>query len=278
MPMNNNNERLRLPIAYLTSFVLSILLTVLVALFVFKQTFFTQQAVFKAFDQSSYVNIARESLIENSKEIIIQYGVDESIIDDLYNPIQFEEDLKGSLQSIWTKQVYQIDSSILDTEIKARLNQFLVNQGLTITTEVQVGIDEASQLIIDEYQKKSTIPLLSAYRSIMVTYEKYLNYSELILGVLLIGLTYFLYRLLSKSKVSLFIGYALATSSWLMFLLALYFRVDGFYTRIQIRPEYINKLLVILGSNTLNLFIYLSLGGIGLSLFLFYMAYHKDKS
>ncbi|MEI7668441.1 MAG: hypothetical protein WCI62_05565, partial [Erysipelotrichaceae bacterium] len=111
--MSQNNERLRYPIAYFTSFVLSILLTLLAALFIMKQAFFSEQALTVAFDQSTYAELARASMIESSKEIIIQYGVDESIIDDLFNPIQFESDLKASLHSIWTHQVYQVDTSTL---------------------------------------------------------------------------------------------------------------------------------------------------------------------
>jgi hypothetical protein len=275
--MSQNNERLRYPIAYLTTFILSILMTLLLTLCVIKQAFMTEQAIISAFDQSAYAELARDALIENTKEIIIQYGVDESIIDDLFNPLQFETDLKGSLHSIWTNQVHLVDTSSLLVKIKDRLNQYLLKNGFTITTEIQIGIDEASQLVIEEYQKKSTIPLIHTYSTLISNYNHYFIYGVLTLGGLLLGLSYFLYRLLSKSKVLLFMGYAVATSSWLILLLALYLKMDGVYTRIQIRPEYINKLIVSVGSNALDYFMYVALSGMVGSLILFCFAYYNSQ-
>lgn len=246
-----NQEKARSIIASFTVLMLTLCTVVWIGLITINPFFFSQDAMTEAMVKSSFTNNVYDEWVAKSKDIATQYGVDEEIIEGIVSLEKMESDIQLTLHETSLDGDPYIDTLNLSQELRSRLVAFMEEQELTLTSEVQAGIDELVTLITDDYIRSATIPYYDLYLSARNRIDTPSRNLSIILFLLIVSLAYFLYRLLAQKQWNRSVTTVLLSTGWIYFLIPGYLYVEGFYDRIQIRPYSIQRLAAVLLENGL---------------------------
>ena len=246
-----NQEKARSIIASFTVLMLTLCTVVWIGLITINPFFFSQDAMTEAMVKSSFTNNVYDEWVAKSKDIATQYGVDEEIIEGIVSLEKMESDIQLTLHETSLDGDPYIDTLNLSQELRSRLVAFMEEQELTLTSEVQAGIDELVTLITDDYIRSATIPYYDLYLSARDRIGIPSRNLSIILFLLIVSLAYFLDRLLPRRQWYRSMTTVLLSAGWIYFLIPGYLYVEGFYDRIQIRPYSIQRLAALLLENGL---------------------------
>ncbi len=246
-----NQEKARSIIASFTVLMLTLCIVVWIGLITINPFFFSQDAMTEAMVKSSFSNNDYDEWVAKSKDVATQYGVDEEVVEGIVSKEKMESDIQLTLHKTSLDGDPFIDTLELSRELRSRLVAFMESQELTMTSEVQAGIDELVTLITDDYIRSATIPYYDLYLSARNRIEIPSRNLSIILFLLIVSLAYFLYRLLAQKRWNRSLTTALLSTGWIYFLIPGYLYVEGFYDRIQIRPYSIQRLAAVLLENGL---------------------------
>jgi len=249
-----NRETIRKGIALLSIFVLSILIALTSLLLVVNVSLFTEYGFNRAIKKSDYVNASYGSLNETVAIELKQYGIKPSVLEGLFNPEMFENDLRDQFGSVFNQEELSIDYSSITNELDTRLKAFILAQDLTLTVEIETGLKEIEVIVLEAYRANTAFPFRNTYTSLTKTFQGV--YVPLVaIGVALIGLLIvFLRKLLSAKDFRNNMTIVLASSGWMLVLAPAYFYFEGFYKRINLNPQHLNDLIAsLIGNLFLNL-------------------------
>lgn len=244
-------EKARSIIASFTVLMLILCSVVWIGLLTINPFFFSQDAMTEAMEKSSFTKNVYDEWLAKSEDIATQYGVDEEIIEGIVSLEKMESDIQLTLHETSLDGDPYIDTLNLSQELRSRLVAFMEEQELTLTSEVQAGIDELVTIITDDYIRSATIPYYDLYLSARNRIEIPSRNLSIILFMLIVSLAYFLYSLLAQKQWNRSLTTVLLSTGWIYFLIPGYLYVEGFYDRIQIRPYSIQRLAAVLLENGL---------------------------
>ena len=246
-----NQEKARSVIASFTVLMLTICTVTMIGLLVITPFFLSQNALTEAMEKSTFSSNVYDEWLVKSKDIATQYGVDEEVVNSLISQTKMEEDIGLTLQETNLDGDPFIDTLSLSQELRSRLVAFMESQGLTLTSEVQAGIDELVDLVTDDYIRSATIPYYDLYLSARDRIGIPARNLSIILFLLIVSLAYFLARLLPRRQWYRSMTTVVLSTGWIYFLIPGFLYVEGFYDRIQIRPYSIQRLAALLLENGL---------------------------
>jgi len=246
-----NQEKARSVIASFTVLMLTICTVTMIGLLTITPFFLSQNALTEAMEKSTFSSNVYDEWLAKSKDIATQYGVDEEVVNGLISQTKMEEDIHLTLQETNLDGDPFIDTLSLSQELRSRLVAFMESQGLTLTSEVQTGIDELVDLVTDDYIRSATIPYYDLYLSARDRIGIPSRNLSIILFLLIVSLAYFLDRLLPRRQWYRSMTTVVLSTGWIYFLIHGYLYVEGFYDRIQIRPYSIQRLAALLLENGL---------------------------
>lgn len=276
--MMKNQEKARSVIASFTVLMLTLVTVLLIGLLTIAPFFLSQDALTEAMGKSTFGSSVYDEWLVKSKDIATQYGVDEEVVEDLVSKAKMEEDIRLTLHESSLDGDPFIDTLSLSQELRERLIAFMESQELTLTSEVQTGIDELVGLITDDYIRSATIPyydlFLSARNRIAIPSRNL----SIILLLLIVSLAYFLARLLPHRQWYRSMTTVVLSAGWIYFLIPGFLYVEGFYDRIQIRPYSIQRLSAVLLENGLVKLIGVGLVSVLVGSILMYLASSKKET
>ncbi|HAM63918.1 MAG: hypothetical protein A2Y20_03630 [Firmicutes bacterium GWF2_51_9] len=249
--MMKNQEKARSVIASFTVLMLTLCTVTMIGLLAIIPFFLSQDALTEAMEKSTFSSNVYDEWLAKSKDIATQYGVDEEVVEGIVPQTKMEADIRLTLQETSLDEDPFIDTLALSQELRRRLVVFMESQELTLTSEVQAGIDELVDLITDDYIRSATIPYYDLFLSARSRIDIPSRNLSIILFLLIVSLAYFLNRLLPRRRWYRSLTTVSLSAGWIYFLIPGYLYVEGFYDRIQIRPYSIQRLAALLFENGL---------------------------
>lgn len=246
-----NQEKTRNLIASFTVLMLILCSVVWIGLLTINPFFLSQDALTEAMEKSTFSFNVYDEWLTKSKDIATQYGVDEKVVEGVVPQTKMEADIRLTLQETSLDEDPFIDTLSLSQLLRSRLVAFMESQELTLTSEIQTGIDELVDLITDDYIRSATIPYYDLFLSARNRTEIPSRNLSIILLLLIVSLAYFLDRLLPRSQWYRSMTTVVLSTGWIYFLIPGYLYLEGFYDRIQIRPYSIQRLAALLLENGL---------------------------
>ena len=209
-------SKLRVLFAYLLLFVMSLTLTSAVALGVADLTVlnpavFSKSVTFVSYDQRS-AELARQETVE----IGLLYGVSE----EYPSNIDFVSFAKSLAFISYPESVEEKTMAVSDTfkqEVSDALQEYALSQGLSLTEEVQFGIDEMTIEVVEAFEAAASIPLHQSFFNLIETFNRLLYPVVIILFIILLIQQQILYRL-DRHGHYRNLAYVFVTSGWLMIL------------------------------------------------------------
>lgn len=269
-----NPETLRKGIGLFSTFILSLLITLTVLLVILNMSLFSGYGFNQAMKQTDYVHRNYLALNETVTLRLKQYGIDAIVLDGLFNPEMFENDLRDQFDSVFKQEELSIDYSNITNELDTRLKAFIIEQDLTLTKEVETGLLEIEAIVLEAYRAHTAFPFRNTY---LIVYKPF---KDLFLPIVGIGLVlsglliYFLKRLLSPNQFLSNLTVAFASCGWMLVLAPAYLYIEGFYKRINLEPEVLKNFIeVLLG----NLFLNSMIVGIGILFILFFFNLFRNS-
>ncbi len=235
-------SKLRVLYVYLLLFVTSLTLTSAVALGVADLTvlnpeLFSKSVAFTNYDQRS-AELARQEAIE----IGLLYGVSE----EYPSNIDFVSYAKSLAFISYPESVAEktMEVSIsFKQEVSDALQEYALSQGLSLTEEVQFGIDEMTIEVVEAFKAAASIPLHQSFFNLIETFNILLYPVVIILFIILLIQQQILYRL-DRHRHFRNLAYVFVTSGWMMILVPLALLINGTYRQIMIYPDYFLDLLI----------------------------------
>lgn len=227
---------------YVLWFVMSLTLTFTVALAVssltfFSPTSFSDSIVFVKYDERS-AELAKQEAVE----IGLLYGVEQKVMERL-DIDQYAKQVAYIQYPNNISEKLTIELSLLKSDVLIALQDYALTQGLSLTQEVQFGINEMAYEVVDVIKSAITIPLHQSFFKLIETFQKFYYPLIVIMMIVLVIQQQILYRL-DRRNHSRNIGYMLLMSGWMMILVPGVLLLGGFYRQILIFPDYFRDLLI----------------------------------
>lgn len=235
-------SKLRILYTYLLWFVMSLTLTLTIASIVSAVTFFNPTSFSNSIAFVNYDERSSELAKQEAIEIGLLYGVEQKVMENLEID-QYAMQVAFIPYPDSISEKVAIELSLLENDVRIALQDYALTQGLSLTQEVQFGIDEMTDEVVDAIKSAITIPLHQSFFNLIASFQKVFYPVIIILMIVLLIQQQILYRL-DRRNHSRNIAYTLLTSGWMMILVPGLLLFGGFYRRIMLYPDYFRDLLI----------------------------------
>jgi hypothetical protein len=236
-------EKYRSVIAAFTTFFITLCLTAMIAILVGAQSLISETSIREAIIDAEYENNAWVTFNEKLIALGSQYGVGSVYFDAMITQRNMASDIQKTLDDTFDHRFPLIDTSGLSVSLDNRLMDFVDDEGLTWTNEIQAGILELSGQVRYEYISAVTIPYLEDYVKLTDRFRWPLTSLSIFLSIILVASIYFLYRLLPRLGFNRRIIQICIACAWTCIIIPTYLWFDGFYDRIRVQPYAFNRVL-----------------------------------
>jgi hypothetical protein len=234
-------SRLKSSYAYLLLFVMSLTLTLFVALIVSALSIFSPTRFYESLTYVRYEERASEMAKQEAIEIGFLYGVERDALENLGYESFARRVIFVPYPNV-VMSVLESESILFEQDVYVALEDYAMAQGLSLTFEVQDGIKEMTQEVVEAFKNAVAIPLHQSYFDLLLTFERIFYPNMLILLIVLLLQQQILYWLDRRNHMRN-LAYAFGSSAWMMILIPSGLLLSGFYRRIMIYPDYFRDLL-----------------------------------
>ena len=278
--MRRNNSKIRSSVSCVFAFLLSLLFLAIFVLLGLYFGIFNDRIIISKVSESNYYNEVQEELQETAETILVEAGLPTSVLAEAI-----------SLERVYIGGKYYIedtlagDKPVIETEriradLTSSIDQYLVDEGITRTEELDTGVKEIISVIEQEYRRGIEFQFIQYITIYKTYYRKILNNTIPVLLFLVGLICFFLIKMQRyKHRGIRYITYAMIASTGMTILSAAYLLLAGNYKLINAAPEYYKTFLTTYLKWGIQVFLYL--GGIGVIisiLLLSLVGYMKNKT
>lgn len=148
-------SRIKVILYFLLEFLLSVVILGVVGLGLLKSTLYNQDYVKKQFEKADYYNVLYTSINEEMSNIIVQAGLDESALEDIYTKEMLTEAIDNIITSVYNGKEYQVDTKEVKENLENNINKYLEKNNIKITD--QAALDKFVNNILKIYQDEITL-------------------------------------------------------------------------------------------------------------------------
>ncbi len=273
--MKRLSTNVRDGLAIILALVLSVVLTASGLLVSLKTTIFFENFIIEQIEDVDYAFYVQEYFMEVVESKAILYGVDADYLNEPFTQAKMKEDIFGSTRMLFDRQTPDFFVEELEDDIKAHLIDYAKDHNITLTIEVEAGIDELTQALVKDYTRIMQVPLFKNFVDVKEIFDRvfWIALSGLLVfaGVIL----WMLMRLYQNKHRGLrMISHTTSAAGLMSLVLLVPLYVSRFYERIQIRPRFFNLLLAEIIESALGVSILIALGWFVVSGILIYSSEH----
>ena len=257
----NQQERLRQIIAYLMAFILSVVLTLSMLLVGIKATIFNDTFILHQLDKSNYSNHVYDYFVDVSESLSILYGVDSEYLLQAFSKEQVETDILRSMRMILRNETPDFFEEQLTDDIKVGIIAFAQSIDLTMTEELEEGMNELTGLLVEDYTRIIQVPLFLNYAQAKQVVDQYIWWgigAMILLSLFLMGFLLKLYR--HRHRSMRLITYAVLAGGLMNLFILVPVYTSRFYDQIQISPNFFKILIGSIVRSSLSTMMFYSLG------------------
>lgn len=177
-------------VVYIINFLLVILIFLLSSLLILSNTVLNKQYVKNVLIKNDYYGRTYANIKEDFKNYIMQSGLQESILEDLYDREKVNSDIDMVIDSIFENKKLSIDTKTITKKLDNRINAVLENNNRRPEAEereeIKIFENTIAEVYIDGivYSSESVLEISNIYNKIQPLIIKVVN----LLGVLILAL------------------------------------------------------------------------------------------
>ena len=139
-------------VTYIISFVLSLCILLLATLLILSNTILDKHYVIGMLEKNHYYERTYEDIKDGFSNYIMQSGLEESILNDLYSKEKVVADVNMVIDSIYENKQFQIDTQIIRNKLDNRINTVLEQNNRVPDVEEREAIQIFVDAIVDTYE------------------------------------------------------------------------------------------------------------------------------
>lgn len=139
-------------ITYIISFILSLCILLFASLLIFSNTILDKQYMISMLEKNNYYERTYEDIKDGFKNYIMQSGLEESILDNLYSKEKVVSDVNMVIESIYENKELQIDIQTIRNQLNNRINTVLQQNHRVPDAEEREAIQVFVEAIVDTYE------------------------------------------------------------------------------------------------------------------------------
>lgn len=138
-------------IVYILDFALIICIVVLSSILIFSNTILSKQYMISVLEKNNYYEKVYYDIQDGFKNYIMQSGLEESILEDLYNQEKVNKDISIVLDVIYENKDEKIDTDVIRKTLDDRINKVLKENNRTPDREEKEAIKAFEDAIVETY-------------------------------------------------------------------------------------------------------------------------------
>lgn len=205
---------------YFLGFILSIFIFLLAILLIFSQTVFKKSFTLNALEKNNYYEKTYGDIRESFNNYIMQSGLDESILDNLYSIEKIKQDVNNVVNSIYENEQINTNTQDIKAELDSRIYKILEENNRKIESEEKKAIESFENTIVETYANgisfsKKTIEQVG---SVFTKISSLIIKAEIIIAIAVVLILIIIYAL-NKRDAFKYFGISLLTSGILFLLI-----------------------------------------------------------
>jgi|GEM_PF-3528274 len=237
-PLKIADSKYRKVIAYLLSFILSLLLLLTTLCLVAYFRVMSERHILSTLGDEYYEGVLKTA-VASAEDITMPTGIDVSVINGVFDIESVRRDVNGYISAAFAGRNYKPDTEAADNRLYKNVSEFLDSHDITLVNEKKETIEAYIKEINAEYEMHTRLPglgIITQYRT------KYLKIITIAFFVLL-GLSVIIAAIIIKMyhhphRGMRFIAYASGGTALMSLAAPLYLLIGGRYKGLNLSPEH----------------------------------------
>lgn len=246
--------KIKMILYYFLEFILSLTIFLLISLIILKTTLYNPNYIQKEFNKNNYYSNLYNSINEEMSNYIIQSGLEEDVLKDIYTEEMLKENINDIINTSYNNKKIIIDTKKVEESLKNNINKYLSKNNIEITDEE--SLNKFIEQIITVYKNEISLSnKVELAQKVINKTQNIITISIIVLIIISISIILIIKKI-SKENI---LGIPLITSGLL--LLFIYIFVTG---NIEITSLFIwdNNVSQLLQSIITNILLRITISGI----------------
>lgn len=237
-PLKIADSKYRKVIAYLLSFILSLLLLLSTLCLVAYFRVMSERHIINTLGDEYYEGVLKTA-VASAEDITMPTGIDVSVIDGVFDIDGVKRDVNGYISAAFAGETYTPDTEASDNRLYKNVSEFLDSHDVTLVNEKKETIDAYIKEINAEYALHTKLPGLGIISKYRTKYLKIVTIAFFVLLGLSVIITAIIIRMYRHPHRGMrFIAYATGGTALMALAAPLYLLIGGRYKGLNLSPEH----------------------------------------
>lgn len=261
---SKKRSNLKKVICILSSFFLSVTLTIITLFLSLKIGFISDTQVLAAFTDSAYYNNVYNHMISDCKNEALASNLSESIFDGVFSLDDMTSHCSMYTVSLINGKTYTPDTSTIESTLSENIRQYVEANQLEVDGEINDVITDFTASVISYYKSAIEFPYFDQIATIFNLFNKLILYIIPFIGFLSLVLIYILYKLNSykKNRSYRYLAYSFLSCALSLLVIPIFSYVTKFYNKLLFSPEYVYNFITTYYENGMKTFLYAGIGAL----------------
>lgn len=260
--MKQSKSKVQSLISSIFAFLLSLLFVACIVLLGLYFGVFSDRIIISKVNESNYYNEVHKELNDRVETILLDAGLPSSVLTEVITLERVYIGGKYYIEDTLSGKKSVIKTDRISVDLTKNMNQYLIEEGITQTDELDLGMKEIISEVEQEYKRGiqfQFIKYITEYKAY------YMELMRIIIPILVILIGFICYILVKMQKYKhrgiRYITYAMMSSTWITILTASFLLLTRSYNKVEVLPEYYDRFLTNYLRWDIQVFLYL--GGMG---------------
>ena len=149
-------------VSYIICIILVAIILVATAIHIASNTVLNKNYVLEKLDNNNYYEKTYDNIKSSFSQYILQSGLDENVIENLYTKEQIKEDVDIIISNIYSDENQKVDTNKIKNNMESNINKYLEDNNIKLNATQKKSIDKFIETIERTYEEE-------------ISYSAYLN-------------------------------------------------------------------------------------------------------
>lgn len=215
-------------ISYFFTFILIIMLLTTSVLLIAKSTVLDKEYVLSILDSTDYYNKTKQNIENAFGNYILQSGLEEDVIKDLYDDEKLKNDINSVIDSIYENKSLEIETGSIEEKLQERIDKVLEEHNKKLDRDEERAIEKFIKAITDSYitEVAYSTDMVAKISNIFNNQIKLLVSIGLITSIASLIVVLLIMLIINKSKILHYLGIMLLSTGILIDLIPIVIKTN----------------------------------------------------
>lgn len=139
-------------VSYIICIILVAIILVATAIYIASNTVLNKNYVLKTLENNNYYEKTYDNIKSSFSQYILQSGLEENVIENLYTKEQIKEDVDIVISNIYSDENQKIDTNKIKNNMESNINKYLEDNNIKLNSTQKKSIDKFVETIEKTYE------------------------------------------------------------------------------------------------------------------------------